>query len=147
MTGPRATGAPGFIRINSVHQGDLDGIKGGITSTQWQMVATVQCLSEAFLLPVIEHLLAQFPFELLGFHSDNGSESINARVAGVLEQLPIEFTRSRPRRSNDNGLAETKNGAVGRKEFGYSHIPQRECLGFCVNGLSFKSATADLRIQ
>jgi hypothetical protein len=26
---------------------------------------------------------------------------------------------------NDNGLAETKNGAVVRKCFGYSHIPQR----------------------
>jgi hypothetical protein len=33
----------------------------------------------------------------------------------MLDKLRIEFTRSRPRRSNDNGLAETKNGAVIRK--------------------------------
>ena len=42
----------------------------------------------------------------------------------------VEFTRSRPRHSNDNGLAETKNGAVVRKEFGYTHIPQRHAARF-----------------
>ena len=48
----------------------------------------------------------------------------------MLDRLRIEFTRSRPRRSNDNGLAETKNGAVVRKEFGYAHIPQRHAARF-----------------
>ena len=93
-------------------------------------MATVQGLSEAFLLPVIAHMLSQFPFELHGFHSDNGSEYVNRDVASMLEKLRIEFTRSRPRRSNDNGLAETKNGAVIRKVFGYSHIPQRHAARF-----------------
>ncbi len=131
---PAPQGCPGFIRIDSVHQGDLDGIKGlyHINAvdcvTQWEVVATVQGLSEAFLLPVIKHMLSQFPFELLGFHSDNGSEYVNGQVAEMLDKLRIEFTRSRPRRSNDNGLAETKNGAVVRKEFGYSHIPQQYAL-------------------
>ena len=44
------------------------------------------------------------------------------RVAGLLEKLRIEQTKSRPRRSNDNGLAEAKNGAVIRKHMGYGHI-------------------------
>ena len=48
----------------------------------------------------------------------------------MLDKLKVEFTRSRPRRSNDNGLAETKNGAVVRKEFGYVHIPQRHAARF-----------------
>jgi hypothetical protein len=39
--------------------------------TQWQVVATVQTISEAHLLPVIEQMLEQFPFEILGFHADN----------------------------------------------------------------------------
>ena len=133
---PAPEGRPGFIRIDSVHQGDRDGIKGlyHINAvdcvTQWEVVATVQGLSEAYLLPVIAHMLAQFPFELLGFHSDNGSEYVNKDVAGMLEKLRIEFTRSRPRRSNDNGLAETKNGAVVRKAFGYAHIPQQYAAPF-----------------
>ncbi len=133
---PAPEGRPGFIRIDSVHQGDLDGVKGVYhinavdCVTQWEVVATVQGLSEAFLLPVIAHMLSQFPFELHGFHSDNGSEYTNKQVAGMLEKLRIEFTRSRPRRSNDNGLAETKNGAVIRKVFGYSHIPQVHAVRF-----------------
>ena len=93
--------------------------------TQWEGVATCERLSEAYLLPVIEALLDNFPFSIRGFHADNGSEYINHRVARLLEKLRIEFTKSRPRHSNDNGLAETKNGAVVRKCFGYSHIPQR----------------------
>jgi transposase InsO family protein len=128
---PRPDGQPGYIRIDSVHQGDQDGVKGVYhinavdCVTQWELVACCERISEAYLLPVIEMLLASFPFEIKGFHSDNGSEYINGRVAKVLEKLRIEMTKSRPRHSNDNGLAETKNGAVVRKMFGYSHIPQR----------------------
>lgn len=133
---PAPEGRPGFVRIDSVHQGDHDGIKGlyHINAvdcvTQWEVVATVQTISEAYLLPVIEQMLEQFPFEVLGFHADNGSEYVNHRVARMLDKLRIEFTRSRPRRSNDNGLAETKNGAVVRKLFGYAHIPQRHAARF-----------------
>jgi transposase InsO family protein len=133
---PAPDGRPGYIRIDSVHQGDLDGIKGlyHINAvdcvTQWQIVASVQAISEMHLLSVIEEMLAQFPFEILGFHADNGSEYVNYRVARMLEKLRIEFTRSRPRHSNDNGLAETKNGAVVRKEFGYEHIHRRHAARF-----------------
>ena len=61
----------------------------------------MQTIGEAFLLPVIEQMLKQFPLEILGFHADNGSEYVNRRVAEMLNALHIEFTRSRPRRSND----------------------------------------------
>jgi hypothetical protein len=39
--------------------------------------------------------------------------------------MRVNFTKSRPRHSGDNGLAETKNGAVVRKHLGYTHIPQQ----------------------
>jgi transposase InsO family protein len=128
---PAPAGRAGFIRIDSVHQGDLDGAKGVYyvnavdCVTQWQVVACCERISEAYLLPVLEQLLASFPFTIRGFHADNGSEYINGRVAALLDKLHAEFTKSRPRRSNDNALAETKNGAVLRKTFGYGHIPQR----------------------
>jgi transposase InsO family protein len=142
---PAPEGRPGFIRIDSVHQGDHDGIKGlyHINAvdcvTQWEVVASVQTISEAHLLPAIEQMLEQFPFEILGFHADNGSEYVNHRVAKMLDKLRVEFTRSRPRTSNDNALAETKNGAVVRKAFGYAHIPQRHAgrfNTFCVEYLN-----------
>jgi transposase InsO family protein len=128
---PRPDGRPGFIRIDSVHQGDEDGVKGlyHINAvdcvTQWELVASCERISEAFLLPVLATLLDGFPFRILGFHADNGSEYINRTVATLLGKLHIELTRSRPRHSNDNALAETKNGAVVRKHLGYTHIPQR----------------------
>ena len=128
---PQPQGRPGFIRIDTVHQGDQDGVKGlyHINAvdcvTQWEIVASCEKISEAFLLPVLGELLAGFPFAILGVHSDNGSEYVNGDVARLLEKLRAEFTRSRPRHSNDNGLAETKNGAIVRKVMGYSHIPQR----------------------
>lgn len=114
-----------------MHQGDLDGKKGVYhinavdEVTQFEVVCTVERISEQYLLPALEQLLETFPFRVLGFHSDNGSEYINQRVTGLLEKLRIEFIKSRSRQSNDNALAESKNGAVVRKQFGYSHIPQR----------------------
>ena len=142
---PKPDGRPGFIRIDSVHQGDQDGVKGVYhinavdCVTQWELVATCEKITEAYLLPVIEALLDAFPFRVLGFHADNGSEYINHRVAKMLDKLAAEFTKSRPRHSNDNGLAETKNGAVIRKHLGYSHIPQRfakEINAFCAEYLN-----------
>jgi transposase InsO family protein len=128
---PAPDGRPGFIRIDSVHQGDQDGIKGVYhlnavdCLTQWELVASCEKISETYLLPVLETLLAGFPFRILGFHADNGSEFINHVVAELLDKLRVEFTKSRPRHCNDNALAETKNGAVVRKHLGYAHIPQR----------------------
>lgn len=128
---PRPNGRAGFVRIDTVHQGDLDGIKGVYHITcvdavsQWQVQVCVQGISEAFLLPVLALVIAQFPFKIEGFHSDNGSEYINGRVANMLEKLRIEQTKSRSRQSNDNALAESKNASVVRKHMGYSHIPQK----------------------
>ncbi len=142
---PQPNGRPGFIRIDSVHQGDQDGVKGvyhinAVDSvTQFQLVATCEKISEAYLLPVIRQLLEGFPFVILGFHADNGSEYINYQVAMLLEKLRIEFTKSRPRHSNDNALAESKNGAVVRKHLGYAHIPQQfaeQVNAFCADFLN-----------
>jgi len=125
---PDPQGRPGFLRVDTVHQGDQGGNKGlyHINAvdevTQWQIVAATARISEAYLEPVLQAMLRQFPFRILGFHSDNGSEFINATVARLLNKLLIAQTKSRPRHSNDNGLVESKNGAVIRKHMGYGYI-------------------------
>ena len=125
---PRPDGRPGYLRVDTVHQGDRDGAKGVYhinavdEVTQWQVVGATAQISEAWLIPVLEAMLGQFPFRIRGFHSDNGSEFINHRVAQLLNKLLVEQTKSRPRHSNDNGLAECKNGAVVRKHMGYNYI-------------------------
>ncbi len=128
---PDPKGQPGHIRIDTVHQGDLNGQKGVYhinavdEVTQWETVASVERISEAYLVPVLETMLLQFPFITRGFHSDNGSEFVNRTVARLLNKMLIRFTKSRPRHTNDNGLGESKNGSVVRKQLGYAYIPQR----------------------
>ena len=128
---PKANGEPGYIRIDTVHQGDLDKVKGVYhinavdEVTQYEVVVTVEKISEHYLIPALKILLAAFPFNIINFHSDNGSEYVNKNVAKLLQKSLIEFTKSRPRRCNDNALAEGKNASVVRKIFGHSHIPQK----------------------
>jgi transposase InsO family protein len=127
---PDSQGQPGLIRVDTVHQGDQEGRKGvyHINSvdevTQWEVVVSIERISENHLAAVLEDLINQFPFKIRGFHSDNGGEFVNHSVAGILNKLLIRFTKSRPRHSNDNGLVESKNGSVIRKNLGYVHIPQ-----------------------
>lgn len=142
---PQPNGRPGFLRVDTVHQGDLDGIKGlyHINAvdevTQMQLIVSVEKISERYLLPALETLLASFPFVILGFHADNGSEYINRRVAQLLDKLRIELTKSRARQTNDNALVESKNGSIVRKHLGFAHIPSRfaqQVNAFTVNVLS-----------
>jgi len=127
---PQPQGQPGFLRVDTVHQGDQPGsgakgvyhINAVDEVTQWQVVASTPRISEAYLKPVLAAMLHQFPFRIKGFHSDNGSEFINKTVAELLDKMLIEQTKSRPRQSGDNGLVESKNGAVIRKHIGYGYI-------------------------
>ena len=127
---PDPGGRPGYIRTDTVHQGDLDGEKGVYhinavdEVTQWEIVASVERISENHLVPVLEIMLLGFPFIVRGFHSDNGSEFVNQTVAKLLNKLLIRFTKCRARHTNDNGLVESKNGSVIRRQMGYAHIPQ-----------------------
>lgn len=126
---PEPRGAPGFLRVDSVHQGDCGQEKGLYhihlvdEVLQWETIVVVEGISEEFLKPALLGILLSYPFILKNFHSDNGSEFINRTVAGLLRRLLIKQTKSRPRHSNDNGLVETKNGAIIRKHMGYWHIP------------------------
>lgn len=128
---PEPEGKPGYLRVDSVHQGDKDGEKGvyhvnivdEVTQGEW--VGCVETISEFHLAPLLEKILAQIPVRVLNFHSDNGSEYINKVVAKILDSLLIKQTKSRARHSNDNGLAEGKNASRIRKHIPKMHIEKR----------------------
>lgn len=132
---PRPNGSPGYLRVDSVHQGDLEREKGvyhiNIVDevTQFEFVGAVEHLSESYLLSMLEKLIKLFPFKIIEIHSDNGSEYINRLVAKLLEKLRINLTKSRSRKSNDNALVEGKNGSVIRKWIGYSFLPKGYAKG------------------
>ncbi len=141
---PEPNGRPGYLRVDSVHQGDAPVSPNSPTTgtttdeasrkgvyhinfvdevTQWEFVACVPAISDRYMLPIMEVILAMYPFVIHEFHADNGSEYMNRQVDKMLNRLLIVLSKSRPRRHNDNALVETKNGSVIRKEMGYSHIP------------------------
>ena len=126
---PYPNGSPGYLRVDSVHQGDLDGVKGIYIInavdevTQMQCIVAVERISEMFLVPALNQMMESFPFVIRNFHSDCGSEYINRKVAEMLEKLRIDQTKSRSRHCNDNALVESKNASTVRKYLGYAHIP------------------------
>ena len=100
---PDPQGRPGYLRLDTVHQGDQNSAKGVYhinavdEVTQWQIVAATPRISKAWLELVLAAMLRQFPFRIRGFHSDNGSEFLNQTVSRLLNKLLIEQTKSRPR--------------------------------------------------
>jgi hypothetical protein len=134
---PEPKGRPGYLRVDTVHQGQHDGepgiyhINAVDTVTQWQVVGGTETISERHLIPVLEAMLHQFPFRILGFHCDNGSEFLNHNVVKLLNKLLVEeFTKSRAYRTTDNALVEGKNGAVVRKQIGYGPIGAEHAEAF-----------------
>lgn len=127
---PQPSGLPGFLRVDSVHQGDCNGAKGVYhinavdELTQWEVPIAVENLQESSIEPALDMAFMLFPFAIKNFHSDNGGEYINHIIHEFLNRWNAKQTKSRPRHSNDNGLAETKNGAIIRKHMTHYHIPQ-----------------------
>jgi len=75
--GPIRRASQVFLRIDTVHRGDLEGIKGVYhihavdEVTQWQVVAATAQIREAWLIAVLDWLIAvletmlrQFPFQI-----------------------------------------------------------------------------------
>lgn len=127
---PEPNGAPGFLRVDTVHQGDFGKEKGVYhinpvdEVTQWEVPVAVENIQEGCVEPALDDAFPLFPFVIENFHSDNGGEYINDVVQQFLNRWKSKQTKGRPRHSNDNGLVETKNGAIIRKHMGYHHIPQ-----------------------
>ncbi|MSV30124.1 MAG: integrase [Bryobacterales bacterium] len=126
---PEPQGRPGYIRVDTVHQGQHDGRPGVHhlnavdTVPQWEVLGCTETIGERCLIPVLEAMLHQFPFRILGFHCDNGSEFLHQTVVKLLNKLLVEeFTKSRAYRTTDNAVVEGKNGAVVRKHMGYRAI-------------------------
>ena len=116
---PRTNGKPGYLRIDTVHQGDSQNGEKGVYHiniidevTQFEFVGAVEKISKAYLVLLLETILSFCPFVVLGFHSDNGGEYINSRVAKLLNKLLIKFTKSRSCYCNDNALIEGENSTT-----------------------------------
>lgn len=129
---PEPNGKPGYIRVDTVHQGDRNGIKGVYhintvdEMTQYEFIAAAEAITQDILIPILRRLIQEYPFKILGFHCDNGSEFINQYVVELLNELLVgDMTKSRPRHSNDNAIIESKNGSIIRTWIGYGFIDKK----------------------
>ncbi|MDE0082856.1 MAG: hypothetical protein OXT72_09435 [Gammaproteobacteria bacterium] len=77
----RPEGQSGFVRFDTFRGGGRNGEKGAYDIdvvdevTQFQEFAAVPRITGYFMVPVFEALVGAFPFRVLGFHADNGSDT------------------------------------------------------------------------
>jgi hypothetical protein len=84
----------------------------------------------------IEDIEKSLPFHIIGFDCDNGSEFLNHHLMRYFSRRdqPVQFTRSRPYRKNDNAHVEQKNWTHVRHLFGYDRF-EKPCLVELMNHL------------
>jgi hypothetical protein len=117
---------PGFIEI------DLVGHEGGNSSgefcftltatdiaTGWTVNRSVKNKAAVWVFEALQHILARFPFPILGIDSDNGSEFINHHLFNWCTEHKVTFTRSRSGNKNDGAHVEQKNWTHVRQLVGY----------------------------
>jgi len=94
-------------------------------ATTWTELQAIWGLHQQRVTGGIEHLHQRLPFPLREWHSDNGSEFINACLLGWCQRRGIRFTRGRPYRKNDQAWVEQRNGLLVRRLVGYDRYRSR----------------------
>ncbi|BBX95923.1 hypothetical protein MLAC_12170 [Mycobacterium lacus] len=87
--------------------------------TGWTENCSIRNNASKWIMEGIEQLQGCFPFAMVIFDSDCGSEFINHDVAAWLQARDIAQTRSRPYQKNDQAHVESKNNHVVRKHAFY----------------------------
>ncbi len=124
---------PGFIEADTVALCG-NSLKGNFVwcltmtdiYTTWTEGRATWNKGSAGVIEQIQDIENKLPFDIKGFDCDNGTEFLNRNlVAYFLErENPVEFTRSRPYRKNDNAHVEQKNWTFIRQLFGYDRFEQ-----------------------
>jgi hypothetical protein len=79
----------------------------------------------------IRNIEERIAFPILGFDCDNGSEFLNHHLVRYFTdrpKAPVQFTRSRPYRKNDNAFVEQKNWTHVRQLLGYDRFDNPELV-------------------
>jgi len=128
-SGPWKPDTPlGFLELDTVSHGGpttagtfLWTLTATDIASGWTLLAPAWGCGQHSVLEAFEAMLQRLPFRLLGIDTDNGNEFINYHLYAWIKAQsdPIEFTRSRARRKNDNAHVEQKNSTHVRQQIGY----------------------------
>ena len=114
-----------------LHCGEFTRSRYGATlvavdvATSWTELQALYDLHHQRVTGAIRHLAQRLPFPLRAWHSDNGSEFINAALLGWCRHRGLRFTRGRPYRENDQPWVEQRNGFLVRRLAGYDRYTSR----------------------
>ena len=103
---PQPQERPGYLRVDTIHQGDQEKQKGvyNINTvdglTQREVIAATEKITEEYIFPLLKKMIASYPYRIINFHCYNGSEYINQKVTAMLNNLLIKLTKSGPRHTN-----------------------------------------------
>lgn len=134
---------PGFIEADTVaHCGNsLEGqFAYSITSTDinsgWTENRAVWGKGSAGVVEQIRDMERSLPFPIIAFWSDNGSEFLNHHLWRYFadRKKPVNFSRSRPYKKDDNSHVEQKNWTHVRQLFGYDRIDKASLVP-AMNGI------------
>lgn len=120
------------------HCGDtlLGSFANSLTVTDiysaWTENRALWCKTSGAVVSAIRDIENNLPFELQGFKSDSGSEFINHKLIEYFKEnrldKPINMTRSRPYKKDDNCYVEQKNFTHVRELFGYARLDNPEMV-------------------
>ena len=90
----------------------------------WSARRAILGRSSVVVIDALLTLFDRIPFPIHEVHPDNGSEFLNAHLARFLSQYhpEISFSRSHPRRANDNRYVEVKNRTLVRAYLGHARL-------------------------
>jgi len=131
---------PGFIESDTVHHcGETTAGQYVLTvnyddiATGWTEQRAIWGKGETGVLNQTEDVENSLPFKILGFDSDNGGEFINNHLYKYFTQRsknPVQFTRSRAYKKNDNSHVEQKNWTHVRQWLGYNRFENPKIVNF-----------------
>ena len=128
---------PGFLEADTVaHCGDTVAGMFVYTlnlvdiATGWTEQRAVWGKGETGVLEQIKNVEQLLPFPLRGFDCDNGGEFINYHLIRHFGSKvnPVQFTRSRSYRKDDNAHVEQKNWTHVRQWFGYYRLENQKIV-------------------
>jgi len=128
---------PGFMEFDTVaHCGDstagqyVNTVDAVDIASGWTEQRAVWGKGEAASAEQVKDIEKSVPFAILGFDADSGGEFLNYHLYRyfVNRKVPVQFTRSRAYKKNDNAHVEQKNWTHVRQWLGYVRFENPELV-------------------
>jgi len=128
---------PGFLEADTVaHCGSSTAgmfiftVNTVDIATGWTEQRAIWGKGESGALQALKAIEQALPFKIRGFDCDNGGEFLNWTVFKywVHRRRPVDYTRSREYKKNDNAHIEGKNWTHVRQYLGYERLDQQHLV-------------------